>query len=235
MIKIEFEKLIIERFIIEVRYLHGYLYWDNCGKIWKTLLDKWPNFKEIEVSTEKAVLKMHEESLELRFNKNNINIGQEYPPSSLKLFKELSNMVIPLIAKTFEIASFSRIGNRIFYLYPTDNPDEAADIIKSTGLLNISKEKTDPFGEKMLEPRVRFVLQNDDIGYTFNLSAISRSINLTLPKPIKINASDFIPHAVLIDVDYFTRKPVDLSVIDFDDLINTVQNNLKYNLIKLFW
>lgn len=233
--RIEFEKLIIERLIIEARYFHGYLYWDNCGRVWKTVLDKWPAFKEIEVSPQKAVLKMYEEGLELRFDKDNINIGQDYPPPSLKLLKELSNMVIPLIAKTFELESFTRIGNRIFYLYPTDNPDEAADIVRSTGLLDISKEKMEPFGDKMIEPRVRFVVQNDDIGYTFNLSAISRKLNVNLPKPIGVDTSKFISNAVMIDVDYFTRKPVDLSVIDFGDLIDTVQKNFKYNLTKLFW
>ena len=76
--RIEFEKLIVERFIIEARYSQGYLYWDNCGRIWKTVLDKWPDFEEIEVSPQKAVLKMHEEGLELRFDKNSVNIGQDY-------------------------------------------------------------------------------------------------------------------------------------------------------------
>lgn len=150
--RIEFDKLTVERFILEVQYSHGYLYWDNCGRVWKTVLEKWPEFEAIEVSPEKAVIKMHDEGLELRFDKNNINISQDYPPSSLKLFKELSSMVIPLIAKTFEIQSFTRIGNRIFYLYPTNNPDEATDIVKSTGLLSVSEEKMKPFGDERSNP-----------------------------------------------------------------------------------
>jgi len=233
--KIEFEKLIIERVILEARYTNGYLYWDNCGRIWKTVFEKWPSFKEMELSPQRAVLKMHDEGLELKFDKNSVNINQEYPPSSFKLFKELSDMIIPLIAQTFEINSFSRIGNRIFYLYPTDNIDEATAIVKSTGLFNIPTEKIEPFGEKMIEPKARFRIQNDDIGYTFNLSAISRRIDVSLPKPIKADTSKFISNAVLIDVDYFTRKPVDLSVLDCGDLIDTIQKNLSYNLIKLFW
>lgn len=233
--RIEFDKLIVERFILEMRYSHGYLYWDNCGRIWKTVLDKWPDFKAIEVSPEKAVIKMDDEGLELRFDRNNINMGQDYPPSSLKLFKELAGMVIPLIAKTFEIQSFTRIGNRIFYLYPTNSPDEAADIVRNTGLLGVSEDKTKPFGNEMVEPRLSFTIQNDDIGYKFNLLAISRKFNINLPKPFKVDSSKFISNAVLIDVDCFTRKTVDLSVIDFEDLIDTVNKNLKYNLIKLFW
>ena len=71
------------------------------------------------------------------------------------------------------------------------------------------------------------------MGYAFNISAISRTLSVELPKPLNVDSSKFIKDAVLIDIDYFTRKSVDLSITDFTDLINTVHKNLKHNLVKI--
>jgi len=229
----EFDKLIIERIILEVRFSHGFLYWDNCGKIWKNICEKWVALEMMEVNPEKAVFKIQDQSLQLKFSQKDIHLSQDYPPSSLKLFKEVAKEALPLIADFLEIKSFSRIGNRIFYLHPAANLKEAGNIIKSMGLLNISDDKIKSFGDDLSEPQIRFKIQNEDVGYTFNVSAMTRNLKVELPKPLKVDSSKFIKDAVLIDVDYFTRKTVDLSVIDFAELIGTVQKNLKYNLTKL--
>jgi len=231
--KIEFDKLIVERIILEVRFSHGFLYWDNCGKIWKNICEKWADLDMVQVSPEKAVFKIQEQGLQLKFSQKDIHLSQDYPTTSLKLFKEVAKEAVPLIANFLEVKSFSRVGSRFFYLYPTANLKEAEDIVKNTGLLNVSKDKIKLFGDDLNEPQIQFKIQNEDIGYTFNISAISRKLNVELPKPLKVDSSKFITDAVLIDVDYFTRKTVDLSLTDFADLISTVQKNLKYNLTKM--
>ena len=231
--RIEFDKLIVERIILELRFSHGFLYWDNCGKIWKNICEKWDDFKMIEASPDKAIFNIQGQGLQLKFSQKDIHLSQEYPPSSLKLFKEVAKEAIPLICNFLEIKSFSRIGNRIFSLYATANLKEAEDIIKSIGLLSISEDKIKSFGDNLSEPQVRFKIQNEDVGYAFNISAISRTLSVELPKPLKVDSSKFIKDAVLIDIDYFARKSVDLSITDFTDLINTVQKNLKHNLVKI--
>jgi len=56
--KIEFDKLIVERIILEVRFSRGFLYWDNCGKIWKNICEKWVDLETVEVNPDKAVFKI---------------------------------------------------------------------------------------------------------------------------------------------------------------------------------
>lgn len=230
--RISFEKLIIERIIIEVRFSQGFLYWDNCGKIWKKIYDRWPDLQMIKVDPQEAILKIRDAGLQLKFSQNDIHLLQEYP-SSLKLFKEVANVVIPTITDFLEVKSLSRIGNRIFYLYSTKDIEEAENIVKRTGLLNLSDEKIKLFGDTLDNPKIGFKIQNEDVGYTFNLSSFSRSLNLELPKPLKIESSKFIKDGVLIDIDYFTRKTVDIAMVDFEDIVDMVQKNLKYNLTKL--
>lgn len=230
---IELDKLVIERIILEVRFSRGFLYWDNCGKIWKALCDKWADLEMVTVSPEKAAFKIKDEGLELKFSQADIHLSQSYPHSSLNLFKEVGREAIPLIANSLEIKSFSRIGNRIFYLCPVATLEESSDMVRSTGLLNISEEKINLFGDSLEEPGIQFRIQDEDIAYRFNIQALSRKLELELPKPIEADSSKFVENAVLIDVDYFTRKSVDLSITDFEEIINQVQKSLRYNLRKL--
>ncbi len=231
---IELEKLIIERIVLEVRFSRGFLYWDNCGKIWKALCDKWADLEMVTVDPAKALFKINDEGLELKFSQADIHLSQSYPPSSLNIFKEVGRESIPLIANFLETKTFSRIGNRIFYLYPTASLEEASDIVRKTGLLSISEEKIKLFGDTLEEPCIQFRIQDEDVGYRFNVQALSRKLELQLPKPIEVDSSKFVKHAVLVDVDYFTRKSVDLSITDFEEIINQVQKSLRYSLGKLF-
>ena len=179
------------------------------------------------------MFKIKEEELQLKFTQKDIHLSQNYPLSSLKLFKEVSKEALPLIAQFLEIKSFDRIGNRIIYLFPTKNLEEAENVVKNTGLLNIPDHKINLFDGGLHEPHIRFKIQNENYGYAFNVSTISRILNVELPKPLKVDSSELITNAVSIDVDYYTRKAVDLSIIDFEEIINKVQKDLKHNLPKL--
>ena len=231
--KVEFDKLIIERIVLELRFSGGYLYWDNCGKIWRDIFKKWEDFEMKQVSPEKAVFRMKNEDLELSFNDKTIIINQNYPRSSLKTFIEIAEKAIPIILGFLDIKTLSRIGNRIFYLFPTTDIKEATDIVKNTGLLNIPEEKINLFGDTFEEPRVQFHIKTEDIGYRFNIQAVSRKLTMEVPQPIKIDDSLFIDNFVLFDIDYYTLKEVDLSISDFKALIKQVQKNLSTNLHKL--
>ncbi len=230
---INFDKLIVERIVLEVRFSRGFLYWDNCGKIWKAICEKWTDLEMVTVNPEKAEFKMKGEDLDLRFSQKGIRLSQYYPPSNLKLFKEVAKEAIPLIAKFLDIKSFSRVGNRIFYLRPTADMKESSDIITSSELLNISEDKIKLFGDSLEEPGIQFVVQDEDVAYRLNMRAISRKLTLEVPKPIKVDGTKFVENAVLIDIDYFTKKSVDLATTDFGYLIDQVQKSLKQNLSKL--
>ena len=121
---IEISKLLLEKVVFEVRYLKGYMYLDNSGKILNSIIDKHPTFKNISpdplVGT---ALTMHEHSISVIFSFDKIIIDIDYPDGS-KFYRELANEIITLIANKLEITTFTRVGNRFFYFLPTNKIEE---------------------------------------------------------------------------------------------------------------
>ncbi len=230
---IDFDKLIIENFILEARFKNGFLYWDNCGKIWKQICEKWPNLVMKDVNPQKAIFELENEDLQLKFSASEILLSQSYPKSSLKTFKEIAKEIIPLIAGYLDISVFSRIGNRIHYIYPVKKIEQAEKILLDSGMINIPKNKVDLFNGQLTNPGINFRIENDDVGYTFRILTQSRTLDIKVPKILTLGHSDFKKNVLLIDIDYYTKKPTDLSIMNFEALINTVQKNLKYSLPKL--
>jgi len=229
-----FDKLIIESIILETRFGDGYLYWDRCGKIWKNICEKWPDMEMNIVGPEKAVFKIIDEGLQLKFSPVDIHLSQEFP-KSLKMFKEIAKSAIPLISDSIDVTLFNRIGNRIIYLYPTENVKIAETLFREFGLLNLKNDQIKAFGNEWKTPKVRFRIEEEKIGYTFEIFPFSRILNFEPPKPLKIDKSEFVENGILFNIDYHIDKVTELSMLDFSDLIDTVQKNLKYNLFKLIF
>ena len=62
-----FDDLVLEQLTFELRFENGYLYWDNTGKTWKEILDKWPTVKGETVNIQETHLLMPDEDISLRF------------------------------------------------------------------------------------------------------------------------------------------------------------------------
>jgi len=88
---IDIESLLLEQIVYEVRYKGGYLYWDNCGKIWSTLTSQHPELEAESVSPQNAKLVIKDESLNISFSAERLNITHQFP-HNLKLFSEISEL-----------------------------------------------------------------------------------------------------------------------------------------------
>ena len=230
----DINSLILEQVAFEVRYEQGYLYWDNCGKIWKDIFAKHPELKAGNVNVESATLVLEGEELTLNFSPTSIAITQKYP-NSLKAYSEISDSVINIISKHLQIETFTRVGNRFFYFLKMEDSSEAIEFLRKTGFFSVSDEKVQKVGNAIINPTLRFtVTQDDDIGYIFNFKYSDRKIQFQIPKPIKYDASQFVPRGLSLDVDYYTMKAVDLSILRCDDLIKKNKKNIEYFFTDFF-
>ena len=231
---IEFKQLLLERVVFEVRYVKGYMYLDNSGKILNSILDKYPTFEDVSPDPLGGTrLTMNvPDYIALRFTHDRSIVEISYP-NDLKLYGELTNEIINLISKQLEISTFTRIGNRFFYVLPIKAIEEANEIFKAAVLFTIPEEKVSIFGKTFKEPEVKFVTVDEDIGYIVRLSTTSRVFKEP-PKPLKIDSSKLITMGILVDIDYFTLKPVDLSMLNCDDLIKSNEHRLSKMIPTLF-
>lgn len=233
---IEFNQFALEKVVFEVRYVRGYLYLDNCGKILNSILDKYPTFKNISPDPLGGTsLIMSEHNISIRFLNDRTIVEVDYP-DGLKIYREVTNDIISFISKELEITTFTRVGNRFFYVVPIKEIEEANEIFRGAELFTIPDEKLSIFGKTFKEPEVKFVSNDEDggIGYIVRLATISRVFEVPRNKPLKIEFSKHSQTGILIDIDYFTLKPVDLSILNCDDLIKSNEHRLSKMIPTLF-
>ena len=63
---------------------------------------------------------------------------------------------------------------------------------------------------------------------------MNRKIELKVPKPVKVDTSDFANRVLSLDVDFFTQKPVALSIFNAGDLLKNNKNNIEEYFKILF-
>jgi hypothetical protein len=231
---INVESLILEQCIFDVRYEKGYLYWDNCGKIFRDTFTVFPDAEEESVSVKEAKLFLKGEDLNFTFSPVNFNVTQRFP-KNIKIMGDVADALLSSIIKHIDIEIASRIGNRFVYILPVANSEESVSYLKKMGLLNIPTDKLDLIGDTVKEPHVKFIVtKGDEIGYIFNLSYVSRKIEIKVPRVVKYDVSGFVNMGLSIDVDFFTMKPFELSNLKCKELIEKNEKNIRYMISRLF-
>lgn len=229
-----FSDLVLEQLTFELRYENGYLYLDNCGKVWRKLLNKWPSAKVDGISVNEAKLVIPEMDLTLVFSPERIAFTQSYPAGTSKI-GEFGNYVVDTICEFLEISAVTRIGNRFIYILKVENEKESLALMHKTGFFNIHSEKLSQIGDTLKDATVKFrIIRNDEIGYGINLGHVNREVNIQLPKPIKYDASKYITSGLVIDVDFHTLKPIEIGNVKTHELIRKNSQDMESLISGLF-
>ena len=88
MVAMEFADLVLGKIIFEIRFRSGYLYWDNCGRIWLGLSEKWPNLEHRQIDTTRAEFQIPD-GISMSFSHERFGIDQD-ECQSLKVFAQLA-------------------------------------------------------------------------------------------------------------------------------------------------
>lgn len=219
--------LVLERLVYEVRFERGYLYWDNCGKIWNELVAKFPELEMATVSPQEAKFNYKEENIDVSFSANQISINQLYP-SNLKLYTKIADEVFNVIISSLKIETLTRIGNRFFYLLKVGSSEESIDIINKIGCFNDISKRISNYGDKIINPNLKFTItKGDEKGYIVNINHLERNLDVSLPKIIKYDTSKFLSKALQLDIDFHTLKPVDCSIVTSSELVKKNERDIK--------
>lgn len=231
----DIETLVLEQIVCEVRFKRGYLYWDNCGKIWSHLTSKIVDLDMETVSPQEAKLSIKNESLNISFSHERLSITQHQPSSNLKIFTEVCDIAFKEVTDLLEIETLTRIGNRFFYILKVSDSNESLEYMKKLGCFIDIDKKTEKFGEIIKDPQIRFTInKGEEKGYIVNIHHEERNLTISLPKFVKYDASQFLSKVLKIDIDFFTIKPVDCSIVKSSDLIQKNSREIKYLMKELF-
>jgi hypothetical protein len=215
----KFEDIRPESIILELRYPQGYLYWDNCGKIFKDITDKWREAGTESVSLQDATIKYPEKNLSVKFSPSHISVAL-LSSSDTKSLGEFADSVVNTICSYLDVDVFSRVGNRFQYIKKLDADDDFSQIFSKSGLMNIPEAVTAHITGKATKQEIKFTLEREDsFGYNFCFAQFGRSVNIELPKSLTLDASKFISKGIMFDIDMFTLKPVERSTLSCSELL----------------
>lgn len=225
-----FSDLKLNRVILELRYDRGYLYLDRCGKTYLKVVEGDPGWEFVQVSPQIAFLENEERNMKLNFSHSNINFVQE-EVENLNQFKAKTSKIIPIITTELEIEVFKRIGNRYWFIIPTENTEKGERLIKNTGILNIPADKVSLLGKNIKNRNVVVVIENEYLNYRIELKTVERD-DKKIPKNLKINETFNPKYGLLIDVDIFTVADTRTEDFNADDFIQKNYKVLENNLIN---
>jgi uncharacterized protein (TIGR04255 family) len=223
----------MEKVVFEVRYEHGYLYWDRCGHIWKELIKAWPNLKEMGVTPESAKFNLAEKAISLTFNKSNCNITQEYP-DDLEIFTKISNDFISIVREYIEINIYKRVGNRFILLRPFDELSSVISMFEDNNISPLRAERVSLLGDKLLELGIIIRVGSDDINHTIKMTSISRNIEVSIPPPLKVDISSFKKVGLLFDIDIYTEKYVEAGILKPDEVVKSNLRRIQKLIPSIF-
>lgn len=227
-----FSQLHLERLVFEVRYDAGYLYWDRSGHIFRDIITQFPQTKVQSVNLLVSQATWVEEGLILSFNSEKCDISQS-EVAGTKLFKEVAARMCDVVFKHLELNAFTRAGLRFVYIYPTPSKEDADRLLSTSRLFCPDPKSAEPFGH-VNERELMLRVEGEQRGYAIRLSAAQRQVtNAGIIKPLKLNADRFHPNVVTFDVDCYTRKPGDISMLSVPDFVRTSERMLEENLMAL--
>lgn len=132
---------VVHRYVLELRYLLGHLYWDRCGRIVNEIISSEGNwdFENIEGGT--CHLVAREKNLHFSFSALKLDLSQTQSSEVDKIepvdhFGSVADSFSAKVTETLQLSEFSRIGFRTWYLYPTADRDESYRRVRSLKLLS---------------------------------------------------------------------------------------------------
>lgn len=222
----------LERLIFEAKY-SGPLFLDRSGQVWRDLERKFPEVSSMGVTPEGATFQIRSKSTAIRYSGLSMAITEDFPTSITNVC-EIADFLLPSVIKTFELEILDRVGARFVFVLPAKDKSEADTLLQGANLLTISSARIKGFGTQLAEIALKFIAQDDDQGYIFNLASASREINANIPRPVTIDDHRIPRDMLLVDIDRFSRKPVGVGTVSASEFIRVGYRTIETSLNSFF-
>jgi uncharacterized protein (TIGR04255 family) len=226
-------EFVLEKAIIEVRYPTNYLFWDNSGKTISKVVEKYPNFELRDAQISNVQHDWWAEGFVLNFNSQKADLIQDFP-KKLDTFKDVASTLCDALKAGLEVKLYERVGCRYIFVLPMKGPDEARDLFQKMNLISLKTEKLQHFLKGKIEEEQAVIrYEDDDRGYTFRLAHSTREAKLKIPRPFTVNSENFHKNGIILDVDCYTKKPVEAPIFMASDFIRLSFRTVEENLLPL--
>jgi hypothetical protein len=236
---------VIHRYVFELRYDFGQIYWDRAGRIAKTILAEQEEWDFNAIDPNRCQLVRRDANMAFSFGPEKLDLSQTQSAEVENLeplheFSSIAEKSAEVVAHNLEIDSFPRIGFRAWLLYPAADRDQSYEFVRNLSLFRIHPAVTDALGtpsevsHRLVVERPRHMLRiavapfEQQVDLPPSVFRAARAKAKDLPRnqrQVRIDkhkAEKKIGHypqfGVLLDFDAYIEDPAypnDVSVSDF--------------------
>lgn len=143
---------VIHRYVYELRFDFGQVYWDRAGRIAKEILsdrEEW-DFDRIDINH--CQLAHRDLNLAFNFGHAKLDLSQTQSADVETLlpvgeFSALADTVTAIVVENLELEFFPRIGVRVWYLYPSTDREQSYEFVRNLKLFSLDSGLSNTIGE----------------------------------------------------------------------------------------
>jgi len=148
---VDFRTEVIHRYVFELRYDFGQVYWDRAGRIAKAILAKQEEWDFSEIDLNGCQLVHRSANLAFNFGHEKLDLAQTQSADVEELlpvhkFSTIAESAASIVAEHLEIDSFPRIGFRAWLLYPACDREESHRFVHDLGLFTLDSAVKESIG-----------------------------------------------------------------------------------------
>jgi hypothetical protein len=142
------------RYVYELKYSFGHLFWDRCGKIANEIVgsEKRRDWSFAAAGNGFFQCQCASENVNFTYGWAKLDLGQSQGPKNEELmtssaFAMLADELSSVVVETLRLSVFTRIGFRALYLFGTADRDEANERVKKLRAVRQDPEVWSSLGE----------------------------------------------------------------------------------------
>jgi hypothetical protein len=190
------KKEVLHRYVYELRYEFGQIYWDRAGRVAKEILsehDEW-DFEAIDINT--CRLAHRDKNVNFNFGHKKLDLTQAQNADVASLmsvgdFGKLAERLTSTVAKYLELEFFTRIGFRLWHMYPANDREDASRLARELRLFRLEPSLAETIGavsdvsHAMIADRQRHMVRLSLAPFEQQVSLAPSVIRAAKTKPYK--------------------------------------------------
>lgn len=226
--------------VFEIRYRQGYTYLDRCGRTINLIQEYHPDWILTgggQPSAQGATMFNVETGSKFSFSSLKIDVGIDRPSrdgdldeQKIQVLSREAEELTAIVIDQLGLAEFSRIGCRVWYLFPTQTAEDAMKFLESLNLFDVSSTLTSAFGGEREAASFAVTINGQDRKFRVGFETVERTIEVDLGDavvnvPVQLLPSHerkkalieqqktasrrrkHPPFAAIIDVDAYREQP----------------------------
>ncbi len=142
---------VIHRYVFELRYEFGQIYWDRAGRIARSIVSNFEGWDFDAIDINRCQISERDKNLAFAFGHEKLDLSQTQSATLSKLmplgdFGKSAEGLAKTVVEALELEFFPRIGFRAWHLYPTKNREQSFGLIHNLKLLRLDPDSVKVLG-----------------------------------------------------------------------------------------